>query len=169
MALTTDIDSSWLSHEVLKMSLQPLVENAIKHGSQFPREAMRELVIAIIVEAHDDRLEIIISDNGIGMCKERLEKLNWKLSGMNGMSTANGNDLLEHGKGGDKQPIGPVVTTAGSLAAGVAMGEAGGIGLLNVQQRIWLHYGKGYGLRVESEEGSFTRVIMTIPLSQRNS
>ncbi|WP_160398755.1 cache domain-containing sensor histidine kinase [Paenibacillus sp. MMS18-CY102] len=170
MGLTTDIDSVWLRHEVLKMSLQPIVENSIKHGSQFPRGAMRQLVIAITVVALEDSLEIVVEDNGIGMREEQLEGLNWKLSGsMNGMRAANGSDGLEHGKGGGKQPVGPVVTAAGSLAAGVATGDAGGIGLLNVQQRIWLHYGKGYGLRVESEEGAFTRVVMTIPLSERNA
>ncbi|WP_199558756.1 cache domain-containing sensor histidine kinase [Paenibacillus curdlanolyticus] len=169
MALTTDIDAVWFSHEVLKMSLQPIIENAIKHGSQFPREVTRQLVIDITLVELDDKLEIVITDNGIGMHAERLEKLNWKLRGMDGMSAIPSNDAAEAGKSGGKQPVGPIVTAAGSLAAGVAMGDTGGIGLLNVQQRISLHYGKGYGLRVESAEGAFTRVTMTIPLSQRNS
>ncbi len=39
----------------------------------------------------------------------------------------------------------------------------GGIGLLNVSQRIRLHYGNGYGLAVESAPGRGTTVTVRIP------
>ncbi|CAM4312280.1 two-component system sensor histidine kinase YesM [Paenibacillus endophyticus] len=39
-----------------------------------------------------------------------------------------------------------------------------GIGLGNVQERIRLHYGAGYGLQIESVPGLFTTVTMRIPI-----
>lgn len=38
-----------------------------------------------------------------------------------------------------------------------------GIGLRNIQDRLQLIYGEEYGLRIESVENSFTKVIITIP------
>ncbi len=39
-----------------------------------------------------------------------------------------------------------------------------GIGLSNVQERIKLHYGAGYGLQIESVPGLFTTVTLRIPV-----
>jgi len=39
-----------------------------------------------------------------------------------------------------------------------------GIGLVNVQERIKLHYGIGYGLQIESVPGLFTTVTVRIPM-----
>ncbi|WP_219210546.1 sensor histidine kinase [Paenibacillus sp. S150] len=41
-----------------------------------------------------------------------------------------------------------------------------GIGLLNVNNRIRLSYGKGYGIIVKSKEGEGTEIIITIPLEE---
>lgn len=38
-----------------------------------------------------------------------------------------------------------------------------GFGLFNVNQRIWLHYGEGYGITIDSAEGEGTTVRVTIP------
>ena len=39
-----------------------------------------------------------------------------------------------------------------------------GFGLYNVNQRIWLHYGEGYGIIVESDAGIGTTVSVKLPL-----
>lgn len=39
-----------------------------------------------------------------------------------------------------------------------------GFGLLNVHQRIRLTYGDGYGVHLESEEGSYTSAVLTLPI-----
>ncbi|UQZ34910.1 two-component sensor histidine kinase [Paenibacillus sp. PK3_47] len=49
----------------------------------------------------------------------------------------------------------------GSLHSG-SDGEKFGIGLRNVNERIRMHYGSSYGLRVHSEPGSGTRVILQL-------
>ena len=41
--------------------------------------------------------------------------------------------------------------------------ESNGIGLRNVDQRIVMSYGPEYGIQIESQEGSYTRIIMTLP------
>ncbi|RRJ64174.1 sensor histidine kinase [Paenibacillus oralis] len=41
--------------------------------------------------------------------------------------------------------------------------DTAGIGLLNVHQRIQLHYGKEYGLRIDSRYGEGTKITITLP------
>ncbi len=40
-----------------------------------------------------------------------------------------------------------------------------GIGLENVNRRIKLFYGQTYGIKIESDHGHFTKVILTIPMN----
>lgn len=42
-----------------------------------------------------------------------------------------------------------------------------GYGIYNVNERIRLYYGKDYGLYFESQEGLYTRAILTIPAGER--
>lgn len=44
-----------------------------------------------------------------------------------------------------------------------------GIGVANVNQRIQLYFGEAYGLRFESEEGSYTRCILTLPVIREDA
>lgn len=46
---------------------------------------------------------------------------------------------------------------------GQSQGERGGIGLRNVNERIQLHYGDAYGLKLSSEPGKGTAVILEFP------
>lgn len=52
--------------------LQPLVENAIKHGIG---DMTEEAVISLKVRLRENRVRILIEDNGNGMSPERLEEL----------------------------------------------------------------------------------------------
>ncbi|MCD8198056.1 MAG: sensor histidine kinase [Lachnospiraceae bacterium] len=56
-----------------KLSLQPIVENAIFHGIEKRREGG---LVEIDVELVNDTVHINISDNGIGMTAEKLKQLN---------------------------------------------------------------------------------------------
>lgn len=64
--------------EIPKLSLQPLVENAYKHGLK-NRPGMG--LIQITVEAVADDLEITVLDNGTGMSKGVLTELKKQLQG----------------------------------------------------------------------------------------
>lgn len=49
-----------------------------------------------------------------------------------------------------------------SLANGET-NSADGYGIFNVNERIRLYYGEQYGLLYESEEGEWTKAILTLP------
>ncbi|SFM11565.1 two-component system, sensor histidine kinase YesM [Gracilibacillus orientalis] len=57
---------------IIKMCLQPIVENSIKYGLEQKAGTCR---INIKIESKEDFIEIIISDNGPGLSKSELEKV----------------------------------------------------------------------------------------------
>ncbi|RSK25613.1 HAMP domain-containing protein [Bacillus sp. HMF5848] len=131
LVLEVDVEEHLLEQEILKMSLQPIVENSVKHGLM-PIIRGKKGIISIHAYVHGDKTVIVeIRDNGIGMSKEKLVQLNKSVYGA---------DLDE-----------PIRT------------EGHGIGLLNVNERILLHYGEDYGLTIYSEEGEYTKVVIQLP------
>ena len=52
-----------------KLLLQPVVENAIRHGL---REKKGEGTVAIRVERKEDYLEIVVMDDGVGMEEDQV-------------------------------------------------------------------------------------------------
>ncbi len=67
-----EIDDEALRYKIPKMSIQPLVENACKHGIQAAEGLGLVRIKAFVAEG---RLRIVISDNGIGMETGRLREL----------------------------------------------------------------------------------------------
>ncbi|MEG1515506.1 MAG: sensor histidine kinase [Clostridia bacterium] len=63
--------------EMPKLTLQPIVENAVQHGMEHREEDGRIVVRAAISEKG---LHICVEDNGAGIAPERLDELNKKLS-----------------------------------------------------------------------------------------
>ncbi|GIP08004.1 integral membrane sensor signal transduction histidine kinase [Paenibacillus macerans] len=135
VALITEISDGDLELEVLKMSLQPIVENAVKHAWTGEPPGKRELHIGAVCE--EDRMQITVTDNGCGIEAAILARLNAELAAAG---------LRER--------------LTGTFETGV---RSRGIGLLNVQERVRLFFGAAYGLKVISEPGRYTRVVMTIP------
>ena len=43
------------------------------------------------------------------------------------------------------------------------MGLYGGLGVENVQKRLLLIYGMRYGIKMESEKGRYTKVVILLP------
>jgi len=68
-----EIDSEALKHSIVKLSLQPIIENTVYHGIKPLRETGR---INIIVRKMIDIILIEVSDNGIGMSSEEVDILN---------------------------------------------------------------------------------------------
>ena len=65
-------DPSLLAYRLPKLTIQPLVENAIYHGIEMkPSEG----TISVTVFATQSQLRVEISDDGLGMSKERLDEL----------------------------------------------------------------------------------------------
>ena len=123
-----EADSSLMEYKVLKLILQPLAENSIYHGIKEKAQAGWIHIRAqlIHVDEGNDRLQISVWDNGLGIACDMLKKINYSL--------ANGET-----------------------------NSADGYGIFNVNERIRLYYGEQYGLLYESEEGEWTKAILTLP------
>jgi two-component system LytT family sensor kinase len=98
--------------------LQPLVENAVRHGIERRGGPGR---ITIAAEDAGSECRISVEDNGVGMDPEQLRR---QLAGD---------------------------------------GEAGRIGLANVDERLRTVFGDEFGLVVETAPGAGTRVCLRVP------
>ncbi|MEK8130771.1 sensor histidine kinase [Paenibacillus filicis] len=117
-----EIEPELLRCEMVKLLLQPFLENVLKHAWCGDR-----IHIRITGRRTGDDVEFRIIDDGIGMRPELVSRLS--------------------------QPYD-------------TSGEAG-YGIRNVQQRIALHYGKPYGVRIFSRPGMGTSVTIRIPYVSR--
>lgn len=133
LKLDVDIPSRFLSQEVLKMAFQPIVENSVKHGLLDVLHE-KEGIISIKVFFNTKDIRVELTDNGIGIDKSTLRQLNTSL--------IEGTDRTD---------------------ASNRMKSASGIGLYNVHERIQLYYGNEYGLKIDSVEGQYTKVVVTLP------
>ena len=116
--------------KIPKLTLQPILENSIIHGIELKLE---DGLVRISISRTQSRLIIRVADNGVGMNRETLEKLNAKL--------------------GSKEEV----------VQNYTQPEKGGIALVNVNNRINLIFGEEYGMHVYSLENVGTTVELTIP------
>lgn len=142
--LIVDIPEELAECMVPKLTLQPIVENAIIHGLA-ECEAGMVLVQASVVNGgaalagigadssalalDGETLQILVQDDGAGMTAEEVKQLN----------------------------------ETGQTAKGKTSGHES-IGYNNVDAIIRLHYGEQYGLYTESEKGAGTKVYLLLPL-----
>lgn len=119
-----------------KLIIQPIVENAIFHGLEEMLEGGKVTIEVIVTEQN---LIITISDNGKGIEREKLEKLNSRIR--------SSNIELEDENQGDQRNT--------------------GIALPNVNKRIHLLFGEEYGVNVYSTVGQGTDVEITIPANDQ--
>ncbi|MFC4322392.1 sensor histidine kinase [Litchfieldia salsa] len=125
--VTFHLNEDILKYEIIKLTLQPLVENAIYHGIKNKRgKGFVRIKGDFTPEGY---ICIDVIDNGIGMSEEKLEDIRLQLS---------------RGIPFDK--------------------DKGGFGMVNVHNRIQLHYGTPFGLKINSWYGSGTRVSLIIPV-----
>lgn len=115
-----NVDSHILEREIVKLTLQPLVENAIYHGIKYKDG---KGLIRISGKEEQKFVVLKIYDNGAGMSEEQIQKIFQKK---------------------DQK-------------------EDTGVGILNVQNRLQLYFGKEYGLTYESKPLEGTTVIVRIP------
>lgn len=106
-----------------KLTLQPLVENAIYHGI---KEGSHPGKIIITGYEENGLAVLEVFDNGVGIDAKKIPQL---LS--------------------EERPH-----------------HSDSFGLANVDQRIKHKYGQQFGLRIESEKGRYTKVIVTLPINK---
>ncbi|KRF02394.1 histidine kinase [Paenibacillus sp. Soil766] len=132
------IPPSLLLEKMVRLTLQPLIENIFQHA--FPDGVEERHTIRIDARKEGGLFQVFIEDNGTGMKPERLAELRRKLEE---------NRLAEPEE----------------ASTGVKRG--GGIGLMNVHRRIQMVFGEAYGLSVDSEWGRGTCITMTMPETAR--
>ncbi|HUM84560.1 MAG TPA: sensor histidine kinase [Lachnospiraceae bacterium] len=131
--LLLEVPEEVRKQRILKLILQPLVENALYHGLGYCSCGDR---IHIDGQLESDVFYLTVSDNGKGMTQEQLSALR--------SSLAEEAQFTELGNR-NKQSI----------------------GMKNIETRIELYYGKGYGLAVDSTEGSGTFIRVNLPVIQK--
>ncbi len=109
---------------LMKLMLQPIVENALYHGIKNKRG---KGIIRVYGRICGEDLLLMVEDNGIGMMEDELSRLRSLISGE------------------------------------IVREDRHGFGMANVAQRIRLHYGEAYGIRVESTYGEGCLVTVRIP------
>jgi two-component system, sensor histidine kinase YesM len=118
-------DPDVLPFVIPKLTLQPIVENALLHGIRKSKKKRGIIRITAVLEDRD--VVLTVSDDGIGMEEERAQRL-----------------LVE-------EP-----------AAVRPAGGEGSYGLFNVNERIRLYAGEGYGLTIHSRLGEGTQVTVRL-------
>lgn len=139
--LTADIEIApdFLDVQLPKMTLQPIIENAVKHGLE---PSYKPGVLTVRAQAEGQRLHITIADNGVGMDPSALQQL--------------------------QQALGqPHVEEMNNESSQLSSTGRKGIGIANVHHRLVLMHGESYGLSADSQEGAGTTIIVTLPLPPR--
>lgn len=139
--LRVEVPHELLLYKMVRLTLQPLIENAFQHA--FPDGIEASQYIMISAGCDDDSFWVSVTDNGIGMTDEQLREVAARLS-------------YEYNH------VNHVPESSLNLSG------TGGIGLLNVHRRIQLVFGETYGLRVTSAgEGTGTTIRMVMPRPPR--
>jgi two-component system sensor histidine kinase YesM len=123
---TIECEEALRSDKILKLTLQPIIENAVCHGlAGLPAGVHGH--IGITAHLHGDLIHIRVTDNGIGMEAEKLASI-----------------FSENG-----------------------VRQKDAFGLKNIDDRIKLYFGCGYGLKISSIVGEGTTVSVYIPAIEK--
>lgn len=128
------VPESLLGVPVAKLTIQPLVENAIVHGIEKRIEG-GTITLRVSIRSEDkeqSEVEITVADTGPGIPAEQVAVINAVLAADDRQS--------------DEMPE-----------------SKSGIGLLNIHKRIRLLFGAPYGLRIESEAERGAKVTVRLP------
>lgn len=140
------IDEELLNTELPKMTLQPLIENAVIHGlASYTGEG----TITINAYRNGQAIEIQIRDDGAGIPAVKLEELKRSLERAERLEWQ---ELMEEEQRSQREEPAIYGRSKGS-----------GAGFLNVHRRLVLEYGSGYGLRIDSEVNKGTVVTIVSP------
>ncbi len=137
-----------------KITIQPLAENALYHGIK-NRRGLGHITIQGVRREKD--FYIRVSDNGAGMDEQTLRQIKRGLkSGEEYEERLVRGEAAKDNEG--KSPDELVPASIGNM-----------FGLYNVNERIRLHFGKEYGLRISSEQGVGTTVEVHLPYLMEKS
>lgn len=129
-----DIQEDCRELYIVKLLIQPMVENAVVHGME---NVLDRCLVTIRVYRDRDCLYAEVEDNGTGIGTEQLDHLNEKLA-----------------QSGEQKMVHEVDYVKSHRS----------IGLENTNARIKLYFGQEYGITITSEEGTGTKVRIRLPV-----
>lgn len=149
--LLYSIPQELMNYKILKLTLQPLVENSIKHGLEMKlgRGTIRIEMLSI-----GNSIKIQISDDGLGMPPKKIDELNKSLS-----ETGASDEI---GSPGNSSILNSLTGPEAGPECGDIPSPTSGIGIKNVNSRIKLYFGRQYGLKYK-EVPVGTMVEITLP------
>lgn len=136
-----DIDDGVTTLYVIKLILQPIVENAIYHGIKERRGSGHIHIRATVSHGF---LRITVEDDGAGMDETRLLQLRQVLRSLS-------------------DPVAEALPTQELTRNG----QSFGYGLRNVQERLLLSFGNLSGISVDSSIGKGTMVTISHPIMKQ--
>ncbi|WP_042203108.1 cache domain-containing sensor histidine kinase [Paenibacillus camerounensis] len=129
-----NVDDELLDYSLLKLTLQPIVENAIFHGIKEKRRGDGQIIVGG-KQINSRLVQLYVADNGTGIAPDRLAGL-----------------------------LDPSTTDSDSDAdADAGLPRYSSMGLRNVHERLQLQFGDAYGLKIETTEGAGTTIIISFP------
>ncbi|MBU3214579.1 sensor histidine kinase [Clostridium estertheticum] len=120
--LIIDLPEELYCYSILKITLQPILENSISHGILGRGNVCGEILISGKLENND--ITLYVKDDGIGIPDDKIDKI---------------------------------------LTDDISSKTGSGYGLKNIDKRLKLSYGEGYGLTFKSQYGHGTTVEIKIP------
>ncbi|MFK7692003.1 sensor histidine kinase [Paenibacillus sp. HJGM_3] len=135
------VQPSLLNVPFMKLILQPIVENAVRHGMDRLPFGEGKLLISVFREERS--IVCIVEDNGPGCTPEQL-------SALTGLLSSGNNDR-------------PVENAAATSESAGTPGRIG-LGLRNVHRRLAVSFGDEYGLTLASSPTSGLRVVIRHPM-----
>ncbi|MBD3922609.1 sensor histidine kinase [Paenibacillus sp. PR3] len=165
ISFTVSLDPAVADLYVLKLMLQPIVENAIYHGV---KERRGPGVIDVSAKEEDGAVLLRVADDGAGIPPDKLARLLSKLESISsegGSPDGIGIQRETYGKNADK-PAADVLLGGSSQGGGSSSGGEGGsgYGMMNVQARVRIAFGDIYGVKIESQVGQGTVVTIRHPI-----
>lgn len=150
--LSIDVSPELEPYPLVKLILQPIVENAVYHGMDDSKSIM-----TISIDGRTDKEDVLltVSDNGIGMEPDRLREL------LSGIGESKGQDGADSRKRNAKR--GEDGARAASESENAGRRGFGGIGLRNVNERLKLNYGNRYDMSIRSAPGEGTAITLKLP------
>ena len=135
--------------KVPRFLLQPIVENAVRHGTE-PKEDRTQILVSVQKKA--ERIKVYVIDTGFGIQHDELVRLRRVIKS----AFTEGEIETAGNPGGGANPT----DAAGSrqLVAGA------GIGLANVATRLFILYGPEASIQLDSKPGKGTIVRLGIPM-----
>ena len=130
---TYEVSGELLDMPIVPLVFQPIVENCVEHGN---RNKGQELSVRLTIEELDlQRIRVVFMDDGAGMTEEKMAQLNEMFAHM-GQDNMTAKDEIALGKS---------------------------IGLRNIAERIYLRYGREYGIHILESSEKGTVITLLIP------